>query len=134
VKKSNNNERDKLTKEIFTRIQDRVKYGLDKFRTIFWQNPRPKNQGGWRLSDFGYMVLKELEYKDYPINIPKETVLTGQTILYMVLGFWKIKLSIFLKKKLLSKLFFLTVTLIILEKVEKNSAKLVKILLDLLAC
>jgi hypothetical protein len=83
VKKSNNNERDKLTKEIFTRIQDRVKYGLDKFRTIFWQNPRPKNQGGWRLSDFGYMVLKELEYKDYPINIPKETVLTGQTILYM---------------------------------------------------
>lgn len=83
MKKSNSDLREQLTKEIFTQIQDRVKYGLDKFRTTFWQNPRPKSEGGWRLSEFGYMILKELEYKEYPINIPKETILTGQTVLYM---------------------------------------------------
>jgi len=84
VKKSNNsNTRDVLTEEIFAQIKDRVKYGLDKFQTTFWLNPRPKDEGGYRLSEFGYAVLKELDYKDYPIDLPKDVMLTAQTTIWM---------------------------------------------------
>ena len=83
MKKSNSNTKEQLTKEIFAQVQERIKFGLDKFQSVFWQNPRPKNEGGWRLSEFGYTVLKELDYKDYPINLPDNTILTGQTVIWM---------------------------------------------------
>jgi hypothetical protein len=85
VKKSNqHNARDRLTKEIFAQVQDRVKFGLDKFQTLFWQNPRPHELGGgWRLSEAGFSVLTELDYKYYPINLPVDMVVSGQTLIHM---------------------------------------------------
>jgi len=83
VKKSNLNLRDELTKEIFSQVQHSVRYGIDKFQTTFWQNPRPKEEGGWRVTEFGFTVLNALDYKHYPIKLPTELIVTGQTLIYM---------------------------------------------------
>jgi hypothetical protein len=83
VKKLNLNLREELTKELFSQVKHTLQYDLDRFQTMFWQNPRPKKEGGWRVTEFGFELLTSLDYKVYPISLPTEMVVTGQTLIYM---------------------------------------------------
>jgi hypothetical protein len=50
---------------------------------IWWQNPRQKEHGGLRLTEQGYLCLKQADIKDYRIDLPKEIDWTNQLIIRM---------------------------------------------------
>lgn len=84
MKKLLPNTREEFAKEIFLQIDEPLqKLGFDKFRTAFWQNPRVKNEGGWRLTDLGFNILNGQDYKNYPITLPRDMTITSQTLIYM---------------------------------------------------
>lgn len=49
----------------------------------FWVNPRQKEKGGLRLTEDGYKWLKEADFKDYQIDIPKGITWTNQLIIWL---------------------------------------------------
>jgi hypothetical protein len=51
---------------------------------IWWQNTRKKDEGGLRLTDEGYRVLKdELEVQFYDIPYPPDFEFTTQSIIFL---------------------------------------------------
>lgn len=50
---------------------------------LWWKNTREKREGGLRLTDEGYEILKKLEIASYEINFPPDMVVTTQVILFL---------------------------------------------------
>lgn len=78
------NQRFDLTKYVLKELGKRhddeyVKNMLPRF----WVNPRQKESGGLRLTEDGYKWLKEVDIKDYRIDIPKGVNWTNQLIIWL---------------------------------------------------
>lgn len=78
------NQRFDLTKYVLKELGKRhddeyVKNMLPRF----WVNPRQKESGGLRLTEDGYKWLKEVDIKDYQIDIPKGVNWTNQLIIWL---------------------------------------------------
>lgn len=57
---------------------------IKKFRTIWWQNVRSKNNGGLRLTEQALEFIQEQsQIKTYTINIPKEIKFTPQILVWL---------------------------------------------------
>ena len=57
---------------------------LSKNYQLIWQNTRKKSIGGFRLTDYGYDILKnQLQMKSYEVHYPKELVLTNQNMIWL---------------------------------------------------
>lgn len=57
---------------------------LAEYMPIWWQNTRVKEQGGLRLTDEGFRVVKEeLELTTYDVPFPRDFELTTNTIIWL---------------------------------------------------
>ena len=78
------NQKDEITKYVMTQLGIPIDDVTVKKATFaWWQNPRRKDQGGFRLSDKGYEFLKRAEIKDYEIRLPKNTEFNSQLIIWL---------------------------------------------------
>lgn len=50
---------------------------------VWWQNTRQKAEGGLRLTDAGFELLKELDIEVYEIPFPLDMQLTTQVVIYL---------------------------------------------------
>lgn len=50
---------------------------------LWWQNTRNKKQGGLRLTDEGYKLLKQIDIVTYDIPYPREMPITAQIIVFL---------------------------------------------------
>jgi hypothetical protein len=50
---------------------------------IWWKNTRNKGQGGLRLTEEGYEMLKRIDLATYDIPYPKEMPVTTQVIIFL---------------------------------------------------
>lgn len=57
---------------------------LKQYMPVWWQNTRIKEKGGLRLTDKGYLFLKEkLDLTDYEVPFPADFDLTTNTIIWL---------------------------------------------------
>jgi hypothetical protein len=56
---------------------------VKKMLPAFWQNPRTKDSGGFRLTESGYNWLKTADIKEYKIDLPAEIKWTNQLIIWL---------------------------------------------------
>lgn len=79
------NTKEELTKIFLQAGGDEVTDSkLNQFKIDVWSNVRQKNQGGMRLTDFGYKYLKEkAEIKSYEVPLPENLKLTPQVLIWL---------------------------------------------------
>jgi hypothetical protein len=82
VKKSSNNPKQEFTENIYNQISVKPQT-LERFKNVFWKNPRHKDEGGWGITEYGHTVLSELDIKCYPIDLSPDTVITNQVLIWM---------------------------------------------------
>lgn len=57
---------------------------LKQYMPVWWQNTREKEQGGLRLTDKGYMFLREkLDLSEYEVPFPEDFTLTTNTVIWL---------------------------------------------------
>jgi len=56
---------------------------VKQYMPLWWQNTREKDNGGLRLTEAGFDVLKQIELATYDIPYPKEMPLTTQVIIFL---------------------------------------------------
>lgn len=77
------------SKELTTKFLDQLSLPKDdksfrKYHTLWWANPRNKKNNSLRLTDAGFLTLKDrIELKSYDIAFPSDTVWTSQLILHL---------------------------------------------------
>ena len=71
--------------KIFLKELDKATSDLNvkQYMPIWWKNTRNKGDGGLRLTDEGYEVLKEIELATYDVPYPKDMPLTTQVIIFL---------------------------------------------------
>lgn len=56
---------------------------VHKYRKVFWQNPRKKDENGLRLTDAGMLAFERADIKGYPIRFPKDTEWTSKLVIWL---------------------------------------------------
>lgn len=56
---------------------------IAEYHPLWWQNTRQKAEGGLRLTETGFNMLKELDISTYDIPFPHDMPLTTQVIIYL---------------------------------------------------
>lgn len=77
------------TKETYTKIflnqlgKDTDSSNIKEYLPLWWQNTRTKDNGGLRLTDDGYRIIKQLEITTYEIPYPRDASITPQVIIFL---------------------------------------------------
>jgi NAD-dependent DNA ligase len=74
-----------LYTKVFLQQQGRAinEASMAEVMPVWWQNTRNKTEGGLRLTEAGFEMLKELEIEMYEISFPLDMQLTTQVIIYL---------------------------------------------------
>jgi hypothetical protein len=56
---------------------------VKQYMPLWWQNTREKDNGGLRLTEAGYDIVKQIELATYDIPYPPEMPLTTQVIIFL---------------------------------------------------
>jgi hypothetical protein len=56
---------------------------VKQYMPLWWQNTREKDNGGLRLTEAGYDIVKQIELATYDIPYPTEMPLTTQVIIFL---------------------------------------------------
>lgn len=56
---------------------------VKQYMPLWWQNTREKDNGGLRLTEAGYEIVKQIELATYDIPYPPEMPLTTQVIIFL---------------------------------------------------
>jgi len=56
---------------------------VKQYMPLWWKNVRTKANGGLRLTEDGYNILKEIEIETYDIPYPPDMPLTTQVIIFL---------------------------------------------------
>jgi len=56
---------------------------VDDYIHRWWQNTRSKDQGGLRLTDEGFDLLKKIDVSVYEISFPPDMPFTTKTIIFL---------------------------------------------------
>jgi len=56
---------------------------VKQYMPLWWKNVRTKANGGLRLTEDGYNILKEIEIETYDIPYPTDMPLTTQVIIFL---------------------------------------------------
>lgn len=56
---------------------------VKEYMPLWWFNTREKEEGGLRLTDDGYDVIKQIGLQTYDIPYPKEMPVTTQVIIFL---------------------------------------------------
>lgn len=78
-------EKDRLTKVFMQAAGDELtERKLKHNRIHFWWNVRTKEQGGLRLTDYGYKyITQKSEIKTYTIDLPKNITISPQILVWL---------------------------------------------------
>lgn len=76
-------------KEVYTKIfleqlgKSASDSSVKEHLPLWWQNTRNKEEGGLRLTDEGYELLKKIDIATYDIPYPREMPITAQIIIFL---------------------------------------------------
>jgi hypothetical protein len=56
---------------------------VKQYLPLWWKNTRNKINGGLRLTEQGFELLKEIDVETYDIPYPKDMPLTPQVVIYL---------------------------------------------------
>lgn len=56
---------------------------VKEFMPIWWYNTREKTEGGLRLTDEGFDVVRQIELTTYDIPYPRDMPITTQIIIFL---------------------------------------------------